>query len=105
MASRGYGQPGYGPPGVTYVPVPVPVPVPFQPMPVVPQERQTSGMAVAAFVFALGSFVTGGITAPIAVVLAIAASIKIHRTDQKGDGLAVAAIVLTMLSLILVHLG
>ena len=99
----GYGQPGYGPPGVTYVPVPVPVP--FQPMPVVPQERQTSGMAVAAFVFALGSFVTGGITAPIAVVLAIAASIKIHRTDQKGDGLAVAAIVLTMLSLILVHLG
>jgi hypothetical protein len=99
----GYGQPGYGPPGVTYVPVPVPVPVPFQPMPVVPQERQTSGMAVAAFVFALGSFVTGGITAPIAVVLAIAASIRIHRTDQKGDGLAVAAIVLTVLSLILVH--
>ncbi|HEY3904032.1 MAG TPA: DUF1707 and DUF4190 domain-containing protein [Streptosporangiaceae bacterium] len=103
---QGYGQPGFGPPvfgppGVTYVPVPVPV----QPMPVVPQERQTSGMAVAAFVFALGSFVTAGVTAPIALVLAIAASIRIYRTGQKGDGLAVAAIVLTALSLILVHWG
>ncbi|HEX9624524.1 MAG TPA: DUF1707 domain-containing protein, partial [Streptosporangiaceae bacterium] len=37
-------QPGYGQPGVTYVPVPVPV----QPMPVVQKEPQTSGMAVAA---------------------------------------------------------
>ena len=71
----GYGQLGYGPPGITYVPVPVPV----QPMPVAPKERQTNGMAVAAFVFGLGSFVTAGITAPIALVLAIVASIRIHR--------------------------
>jgi hypothetical protein len=94
-------QPGYGQPGITYVPVPVPV----QPMPVVPPEPRTSGLAVAAFVFGLGSFVTAGITAPIAFILAIAASIKVSRTDEKGSGLAIAAIVLTAISLVLVHWG
>ncbi|HET7017536.1 MAG TPA: DUF1707 and DUF4190 domain-containing protein [Streptosporangiaceae bacterium] len=96
----GYGQLGYGQPGVTYVPVPVPVPV--QPMPVVRKEPQTNGMAVAAFVFGLGTFVTAGITAPISIVLAIAALIKIHRTDEKGVGLAVAAVLITLIAILLV---
>lgn len=93
-------QPGYAQPGVTYVPVPVPVPVPYQPAPVVPQGRQTNGMAVAAFVFGLGTIVTAGVTAPIALILAIAALIKLQRTDEKGMGLAVAAVFVTLLALI-----
>src|SRR6185437_13454801 len=96
-------QPIYGQPGVTYVPVPVPVPV--QPMPVVPPEPKTSGLAVAAFVFGLGSVVTAGVTAPIAIILAIGAMIKIYGTNQKGNGLAIAAVVVTALSLLLVHWG
>jgi hypothetical protein len=100
----GYGQPGYvlpgyGQPGVTYVPVPVPV----QPMPVAPKAPQTNGMAVAAFWFGLGAFVTGGLTAPISIILAIAALIKIHRTDEKGVGLAVAAVFITLLAISLAH--
>jgi hypothetical protein len=94
-------HPGYGPPGVTYVPVPVQ----FQPMPVVPREPQTSGMAVAAFVFGLGSVVTGGVTAPIALILAIGAMIRISGTNRRGNGLAIAAVVVTALSLLLVSWG
>ena len=96
-------QPIYGQPGVTYVPVPVPVPV--QPMPVAPPEPRTSGMAIAAFVFGLGSVITAGVTAPVALILAIAAMIKIYGTSQKGNGLAIAAIVVTAFSLLLVHWG
>lgn len=96
-------QPVYGQPGVTYVPVPVPVPV--QPMPVAPPEPRTSGLAVAAFVFGLGSVVTAGVTAPIAIILAIGAMIKIYGTNQKGNGLAIAAMIVTALSLLLVHWG
>jgi Domain of unknown function (DUF1707) len=94
----GYGQPGYGPPGVTYVPVPVPV----QPVPTTPPARQTNGMAVAAFVFGLGTFVTAGITAPIALVLAVAAAIRVRQTGEQGVGLSAAAIALTLIALLFV---
>jgi hypothetical protein len=95
----GYGQPGYGQPGVTYVPVPI------QPMPVSPPTRQTNGMAVAAFVFGLGTFVTAGITAPIALILAVAAAIRIRQTGEQGVGLSVAAIALTLIALVFVPWG
>jgi hypothetical protein len=95
----GYGQPGFGQPGVTYVPVPI------QPMPVAPPTRQTNGTAIAAFVFGLGTFVTAGITAPIAIVLAIAAAIRIRQTGEQGVGLSVAAVVLTLIALVLVPWG
>jgi Domain of unknown function (DUF1707) len=94
-------HPAYAQPGVTYVPVPVPV----QPTPVAPAEPKTTGLAVAAFVFGLGSIVTAGVTAPIALILAIGAMIKVYGTNQKGNGLALAAIVVTALSLLLVHWG
>lgn len=96
-------QPIHGQPGVTYVPVPVPMPV--QPMPVVSPEPRTNGMAIAAFVFGLGSVITAGVTAPVALILAIAAMIKIYGTNQKGNGLAIAAIVVTAFSLLLVNWG
>ncbi len=88
-------QPGYGQPGVTYVPVPVPV----QPMPVVQKEPQTSGMAVAAFVFGLGTFVTAGITAPVALILGVGALIRISHTRDRGVGLALGAIIITLIAL------
>jgi hypothetical protein len=87
-------QPGYGlPPGMAYMPVPV------QPMPVMPQERQTNGMAIAAFVFGLGTFVTAGITAPLAIILGIAAIVRISATRDRGIGLSIAAIVMTLIAL------
>jgi hypothetical protein len=94
-------QPGYGQLGVTYVPVPVPVPV--QPMPVMPKEPQTSGMAVAAFVFGLGTFVTAGITAPLALILGVGALIRISHTRDRGVGLAIAAMIITLIALGTVH--
>ncbi len=102
LGQPGFGQPGFGQPGVTYVPVPVPVPVPVQPMPVAPTSRPTNGMAIAAFVFGLGTFVTAGITAPIALILSIAAAIRIRQTGEQGTGLSIAAIVLTLIALVLV---
>lgn len=98
LGQPGLGQPGFGQPGVTYVPVPVPV----QPMPVAPTSRPTNGMAIAAFVFGLGTFVTAGITAPIALILSIAAAIRIRQTGEQGTGLSIAAIVLTLIALVLV---
>jgi hypothetical protein len=92
----GYGQPGFGQPGITYVPVPV------QPMPVVRQEPQTNGMAVAAFVFGLGTFVTAGVTAPLAIILGLGALIRISHTRDRGAGLSIAAIVITLIALIMI---
>jgi hypothetical protein len=83
--------------------------VPVQPVPAwpapppapVPQTRpQTNGMAIAAFVFGLGSYVTGGITAPLAVGLAIAAGFRIRRTGESGAVLAVMAIVLVLFEIL-----
>lgn len=100
-------QPGFGPygpyapysqAGITYVPVPVPMQQP----PAVPQGPQTNGMAVAAFVFALGTFVTAGITAPLAIILGIGSLIRISHTRDKGVGLAIAAIIITLIALGLV---
>jgi hypothetical protein len=88
----------------TIMPVPVPQ---YAPTPTVapgpPATRSTDGMAIAAFVFALGAFVTAGITAPLAMVLAVAAAVRIRRTGEHGTGLAVAAVILATFELLLVH--
>jgi hypothetical protein len=89
-------------------------PMPVQPMPVqpyvsppppepMPATRQTNGMAVAAFLFGLGAYVTAGLTAPVAIFLAIAAGIRIRKTGEKGAGLAVAAVALTIWPLLIFH--
>lgn len=83
---------------VAFVPSPPPEPL-RRPGP--PARPQTNGTAVAAFFFALGGYVTDGITAPLALVLAIAAAVKIWRTGERGDALAAGAIVLVILQLLL----
>jgi hypothetical protein len=53
--------------------------------------------------FAIAGFVTDGITAPVAVVLALMASVRAWRTGT-GEGaasVAVAAVLLTFLALFL----
>jgi hypothetical protein len=84
-------QPVFGPPMV-----PAPSAVPMR-----PETRSTNGMAIAAFIFALGSFVTVGITAPLAIVLAIGAAVRIRRTDELGSGLAIAAVMLATSELLI----
>jgi hypothetical protein len=78
--------------------VPVPPPPPMR-----PAERQTDNMAIAAFVFALGAYVTAGLTAPVALGLAVGAAFRMRRSGDVGNGLAVAAVVLAALSLLLIH--
>jgi len=91
------------PPVSPYAPVPPPyVPVPpYVPMP--PAERKTDNMAVAAFVFALGGFVTAGLTAPIAIGLAIGAALRTRRSGDFGTGFAVAAVIVATLAMLLGH--
>jgi hypothetical protein len=80
------------------------MPVPWQPAPPARPERpavpHTNGMAIAAFIFALGSFITVGLTAPLAIGLAIAAAFKMRRTGETGAGLVVAAIALAVFDLL-----
>lgn len=87
-------------PMVPMVPMAPLMPAPY-PVPMVPETRPTNGMAIAAFVFALGSFVTAGITAPLAILLAIGAAFRIRRTDELGVGLAVTAVILATFGLLI----
>jgi hypothetical protein len=63
-----------------------------------------SDLALAAFLFGLGAFVTDGITAPVAVVLAAMASVRAWRTGEHVAGVAAAAILLSILSILLFKL-
>lgn len=76
-----------------YVPAPLPAPA----------KRKTNGMAVASFFFALGAFVTGGLTAPVAIGLAIVAAVRMRGTGEKGADLAAAAIALSIFELLVFH--
>jgi len=123
-ASRTYGELAaltadlpVGPLGITpapHQPIPAPPPGPFGMTPYMspyvppsppmrPAERQTDNMAIAAFVFALGAYVTAGLTAPIALGLAVGAAFRMRRSGDVGNGLAVAAVVMAALSLLLIH--
>jgi hypothetical protein len=68
-----------------------------------PATRPTNGTALAAFLFGLGSYVTVGIFAPLAIGLAIAAAAKIRRSGEAGTGLAVAGLLLGLLNLLVFH--
>jgi hypothetical protein len=63
--------------------------------------RPTNHMAIAAFIFGLLAYVTSGVTAPLAIGLALVAAIRIRRTGELGIGLAVSAAVLAVLQLII----
>jgi hypothetical protein len=82
-------------------------PVPWQAMPPAtlppPATRPTSGMALASLLFGLGSFVTLGIFAPLAIGLAIAAAAKIRRSGESGASMAVAGLLLGLLNLLAFH--
>jgi len=78
-------------------------PVPYQPVPSPPATRAPCGMAFAAFLVGLGSFVTLGIFAPLAIVLAVAAAVRMRRTGEAGAGLAVAGLVLGLIDLLAFH--
>lgn len=82
-------------------------PVPWQAMPPAmpppPATRPTNSMALAALLFGLGSYVTVGIFAPLAIGLAIAAAAKIRRSGESGAGLAVAGLLLGLLNLLAFH--
>jgi len=73
----------------------------FSVNPVTQTSRPTNHMAIAAFVFGLLAYVTSGVTAPLAIGLAIVAAIRIRRTGELGVGLAVSAAVLAVLQLII----
>jgi hypothetical protein len=63
-------------PGTAFAPV-----LPVSPAASVPRRQlHPSELALAAFLFGLGAFVTEGITAPVAAVLAVMALVRAWRT-------------------------
>lgn len=81
------------------LPVRRPVPVPVLP-PARPVSNGTNGLAVASFVCGLLQMFLGITTIP-AVVLGHMARKQIRQTGQRGDGLAVAGLVLGWLGIAL----
>ena len=78
---------------VAWQPVPPPMPAP-------PAKRSTNGMAFAALLFGLGSYVTLGIFAPLAIVLAILAGAKMRRTGEAGTGMAISGLLLALFDML-----
>lgn len=76
---------------------------PPPPMPPPPATRQTNGMALAAFLFGLGGYVTAGVTAPLAIGFAIVAAARIRQTGESGTGLVIAGLILAIANLIVLH--
>lgn len=78
---------------------------PIQPgAPAVPRPQRglrPNDLALAAFFFALGAVVTDGLTAPVAAVLAVMASVWAWRTGQRIASVATAAVLLACLSVLL----
>jgi hypothetical protein len=54
----------------------------------------TNSMAVAALAFGIGEFFTMGLTAIPAIAFGYAARRQLRRTGQRGDGLALAGLIL-----------
>jgi hypothetical protein len=87
-------------PGAAFAPL-----VPVGPAPPARRRLHPSDLALAAFLFGLGAFVTDGITAPVAVVLAAMASVRAWRTGEHVAGAAAAVILLSVLSILLFRLA
>jgi Domain of unknown function (DUF1707) len=83
-------------PGTAFVPL-----APAAPPAPAPRRLHASDLALAAFLFALGAVVTHGLTAPVAAVLAVMASFRAWRTGDRGASVAMAAVLLALLSVFL----
>jgi len=86
-------------PGTAFVPVLRVAP----PAPAPKRRLHPSDLALAASLFAVAGFVTDGITAPVAIVFAVMASVRAWQT-RTGEGavsVAVAVVLLTFLALFL----
>jgi hypothetical protein len=88
----GYPPAGYPPPGAPQGPPPGYLP----PAPVRPQPRSFDGFAVAGFVTSLLCLI------PVALILSIVALGRIKRNGTRGKGLAVAGLVISILSVLVV---
>lgn len=64
--------------------------------------QQTSGMAIASLVLGILGFCTGGITSLIGLILGIVSMAQISASKDKlrGSGLAIAGIVVSVISVI-----
>ncbi len=80
------GQPYYGPPGQPYPPYQGP----YSPYGAVPP---TNGMAITSLVCGITSFVVGVTFIP-AIIFGHIAQRQIRRTGERGDGLALAGLIL-----------
>lgn len=87
---------------VQFVPRTVFVPVaPVTPPARVPRRLHASDLALAASLFALGAFVTDGLTAPVAAVLAVMSSFRAWRSGERGASVATGVVLLAVLSIFL----
>jgi hypothetical protein len=67
---------------------------PGVPYPVATAQPRVNGLAVAALAFGIAEFFTMGAAAIPALVLGHAARRSIRRTGERGDGMALAGIIL-----------
>jgi uncharacterized membrane protein len=73
---------------------PVVLPAGGYPSPAASVPHETNGLAVASLICGLAEIPTLGLSALPAVILGIRARQQIRRTGQRGDGLAVAGLIL-----------
>jgi Domain of unknown function (DUF4190) len=97
-AGSPYGQPHAGspygpPPAGPFARSPYAGPNAYWPGP--PEQRRTSGLAIASFVCSLGAFVLAGIPAIVGIILGFVARSQIRRSQgaQGGAGLALAGVI------------
>ncbi len=88
---------------------PAPTPIPAQPQP----SQQTSGLAVAGLVLGIVAVATSFVPivnnvsfflGVIGLALAIAGNVSIKKSGKKGQGIAIAGIVLSIISIVIVLL-
>lgn len=94
-------QPSYPPPAPGYGPPPFPAPYqgygtdPYDPYRT-GRPPGTNGVAVAALVVSLaGLMFTCGFTSPVSLILGIVAMRDTKRTGQEGHGMALAAVIIS----------
>ncbi len=77
-------------------------PVPYRPVArAVPQPTTTNGLAAVSLVFGIGQIFLLGLGGVVAIVCGHVARNQIRKTGQRGDGMAVAGLVLGYLGVLL----